>query len=78
MMTGKQTTIFHFRCPPELRKAIEAEARREILTPSAYVRRVLARHSRGEGTFRLEAATTSRRATNDRARRSAESAGEAA
>jgi hypothetical protein len=77
-MTGKQTTIFHFRCPSELRKAIEAEARREILTPSAYARRVLAQHLQGAGATKAEPVATSSRPSGDGARRSVQAVGEAA
>jgi hypothetical protein len=55
-MTSKQSAIFHFRCPPQLRKAIEAEARRQVLTPSAYARRVIIQQLQGVSATKSEAA----------------------
>jgi hypothetical protein len=78
-MTGKQTTIFHFRCPPQLRKAIEAEARRQVLTPSAYARRVIVRHLQEAGAARVKAEEEDARPSGEGAsQRSSRSIGEAA
>jgi hypothetical protein len=78
-MSGKQTTIFHFRCPPQLRRAIEAEARRQILTPSAYARRVMVRHLQEAGAARMNVEGADSRPSSDSApRRFSMSTGEAA
>jgi hypothetical protein len=46
-MTGP--TVFHFRCPPTIKAAVESVANDQMITPSAYVRRALALSLQADG-----------------------------
>jgi hypothetical protein len=47
--------VFHFRCPPVIRAAVESIATAEMITPSAYVRRAVARSLRADGALSSQA-----------------------
>ena len=46
-----QPTIFHFRCPPAIKTAIDFVAEDQMITPSAYVRRAVARSLQADGAI---------------------------
>jgi len=49
--------VFHFRCPPTIRAAVESVANDQMITPSAYVRRAVARSLQADGAMPLQAQT---------------------
>ena len=50
-MKSEQSIAFHFRCPPDIKSALETEAERQLISPSAYMRRALVQSLQCDGAI---------------------------
>jgi hypothetical protein len=50
-MQRKHSAVLHFRCTHDVKVALENEAQRQLLSPSAYARRALVQNLRDDGAI---------------------------